>query len=843
MFNRFSSSASQPAGSGSFFGAPAGTGQPGQSSSPFSAFGSAPTASAQVLGTPSGTPAPPYAITNELENGGTIKLLSISAMPAYRHLSQEEIRVDDYLKGRKGPSAFPGANNSSAFSQPFSSSSTTGLGGSGFGGSSTGFGSGTGFATSTTGSGFGGFGSTTPKPATTTSTFGGFGSTTAAQPTTSGFGTSAFGASSGFGTTGSTGGFGSSIGGFGTPAAPSTGTNVFGSGSNLFGGSTGSSGFGTSTTPQPSSGFGTSTTPQPPSGFGSFGSTATSAFGTPSTSGLFGQPLQAQPQSTGFGGFGSTGAFGAKPPATPSSSGFFGIGGQGTATTAATPSAPAATPFGGFGTQQPAAQQQQQPSTGFGGLFNSSTFGGSTNTAAPSNIAQPSQQPAPLFGSTGLFGSTSTPSTTAPTTSQGLFQSTANTTNNSLNAFRPATTTGSSQFGFNAAPSIASSAFSNSLMPPSATTPLAPTTTSSLFGSSSNSTLGGMSLGNVPATSTTGSFFNKPPTQPLGSSLMFPTSSATPSSLSNNLLPTTSTTTTSSFNFPNVAPPTSTTATASTGSLSLAPPLPSIYSTRPASNEPSTTTIQRSPVKFTPRTSFRIKPRESYNLTTPIPLNFGISGATGNISSNENTILVPRKLIHSGANMKKLVIPDFSEENPKAEGDNLANSTLPAKATPVKANQPQSQNIITDSMAYGQFYTFPPIKILKTSSPEQRREIKNFVIGQKGVGEIRFLVPVDLSEIDPESLFGHYVEFCEGEAVLYPDPEIPKPEPGLGLNLPAQVRLDRIWAQSKGSRDPIIDPQNEKVVLFAKKLKETEGTNFVSYDPINGTWIFTVDHF
>jgi hypothetical protein len=44
---------------------------------------------------------------------------------------------------------------------------------------------------------------------------------------------------------------------------------------------------------------------------------------------------------------------------------------------------------------------------------------------------------------------------------------------------------------------------------------------------------------------------------------------------------------------------------------------------------------------------------------------------------------------------------------------------------------------------------------------------------------------------------------------------------------------------SKGSLGPIVDPENEKVILFTQKLKEAEGTNFISYNPSTGNWTFT----
>ena len=92
MFNRFSSNPSgsnlnlnsqaQPS-TASFFGAAT----PSSNSSPFSSnpFSSQSSQSLPLLSTPS----VPYCLTNETENGVTIKLLAVSAMPAYRHLSHE----------------------------------------------------------------------------------------------------------------------------------------------------------------------------------------------------------------------------------------------------------------------------------------------------------------------------------------------------------------------------------------------------------------------------------------------------------------------------------------------------------------------------------------------------------------------------------------------------------------------------------------------------------------------------------------------------------------------------------------------------------------------------------
>ena len=827
MFNRFSntSSLSTPVSSAgtSFFG-----GQPQpqtnsipQSTSPFTPFGASVAAAAGT--SPSsisslGAPSIPYAITNEIENGITVKLLSITAMPAYRHLSQDEIRVDDYSKGRKGPSSFPGSQPG-AFSQPFSSSATSGAGGFPYSSSST------------TPGGFSGFGSnaTTTTPAST-----GFGSFTPATATTA---TSTTAPSSGFGGFGS-GAFGSSsTSGFGTSSGTGTGTGTFGSSNTR--------GFGSFGATQPS----TTTTPSNnATGFGGFGSSSNigaNAFGT-STPGMFGGfgQTQSQPQtqmsqpfgqpasttSTMFGAKPSTSIFGSTPAPTPA----FGSSALGTSFSTAQPSTPQAQQSTGFGqVQQPQSQQSAFGSSASTGMFGSTTGGGIFGTSS----STPASSTPFTSTSSGMFGqATQQPSIfgTTPTT----------TTATSSNLFRPTTTAASTFGSTSTTPSTMFGASSG----------LANTSTTGMAGMFNRpSTLGSTSTtanttAALPSTSTGGFSF-----QPLGTaSTGFSGLSSQPQSQSQGQ-------TTSLYQpaaLPLVEP-------APAGSLSLFPPLPPIF-TKPSVNATTATVTEpqapQHPVKFTPRTSFRIKPRESYNLTTPIPINFGtgpLSSGSGTTTTATNaaTNLVPRKMMNGSIpNIKKLVVPDFNNisepSTPQGSKDNVSYkesytpyiSATSSTLTPHISNlTPSTSNsILTDSMQFGQQYTFPPLKILKTTD---RRSIKNFVIGQKGVGEVRFLVPVDLSEIDPDRLFGNYIEFSDCEAVMYPDPSIPKPEPGHGLNLPAQVRLERVWTMSKGSRDPIVDPQSEKVIHFIQKLKETEGTNFISYEPSTGTWTFTVDNF
>jgi len=522
---------------------------------------------------------------------------------------------------------------------------------------------------------------------------------------------------------------------------------------------------------------------------------------------LFGAPKPPQATSGLFGSVAApsnSGAF-APPQSTTGTFGSFG-GGGGTASN-----------MFGSQPQQPQQAQQQQTSNNLFGSQSSGGLFGSSSTAS----AAPTGAFGSVTGNNNLFGSSNT-STTNTNPTGGFNQQ-------QLQPPSQQQTPSSGLFG-------SSSLFRPSVSGPTATTPLPTNTSSSLFGSSS---LGGGLGGGMTSSS---SLFNNRPALTSNTG----TGSTTNTNLfssnnSNNLFSSSSNQALpqqqgiNSMNFPSVS---------ASNSCSLAPPLPEMYKSSSSSTTHTnqvTSNAPRSPVKFTPRTSFRIKPREAYNLTAPIPFgNLNNGNGSSNTAATGTTVLVPRKLAGS-LNVKKLVIPEFNDNfnHEPSEYSTIANTTTSSyNATPST-----NSNILTDSMPFGHQFTFPPIKVLASMTPQERSEIKNFVIGQKGIGEIRFLLPVDLSDCDFENFFGHLIDFCDGEAVLYPDPSIPKPEPGKGLNVPAQVRLERIWTLSKGSRDPITDPRSEKVALFTQKLQETEGTHFVSYEPSTGTWIFTVDHF
>ncbi|KAJ6442014.1 LOW QUALITY PROTEIN: nucleoporin SONB [Purpureocillium lavendulum] len=350
------------------------------------------------VGDPPGTASTPFQAFTEKEttNNQTNSFQNILFQEPYKKWSAEELRLTDYVQGRRHGNA----SGAGAFGV-----------GSNFGG---------------------GFG-------TTNQTAGGFGANT---------GNAAgglFGATSTNANTANTGGaFGQTgAGGFGATANQATGGGLFGGSKpsgGLFGGaqtqqqqSGGSSLFGSN----PAGGFGT-TANATPTGFGANANTG---------GGLFGSNAQAnKPQGTGFsfgnantgatntGGFGNTGSgFGASNTNTGGGGLFGNTGNQASGgglfgNTQQQQQQSTGSAFGtGFGTQNQNQQgggglfggNQQKPATG--GLFGSST----TNTAGGGlfgNASNQQQQNATGFGQNtnaaaggGLFGAAK------PSTGGGLF--------------------------------------------------------------------------------------------------------------------------------------------------------------------------------------------------------------------------------------------------------------------------------------------------------------------------------------------------------------------------------------------------------------------------------------
>jgi len=145
----------------------------------------------------------------------------------------------------------------------------------------------------------------------------------------------------------------------------------------------------------------------------------------------------------------------------------------------------------------------------------------------------------------------------------------------------------------------------------------------------------------------------------------------------------------------------------------------------------------------------------------------------------------------------------------------------------------------------GDYWVKPDMQTLKRAGYDQLSSFEGLVVGRKGYGEIHFLEPVDLTGLPKlGALLGDVVRFDDKECSVYPDSDdADKPPPGSGLNVKAQLRLEKCWAVDKASREPITDANHPNAVKHLKRLKNMKDTHFDNFDMKTGTWTFTVDHF
>ncbi|KAL4076294.1 nucleoporin autopeptidase-domain-containing protein [Scleroderma citrinum] len=864
----------------------AGAGMFGQNKPTTTGFGTAAATPGQdgtAAPVSTGTASPPYNAFNEKDpsTNTNLQYQTITALPAYRGTSLEELRLQDYQQGRKTAGAFGQTSFATPATQPV-----------------------------------GMFGATTTQQPTTSSIFGGgttgaFGTNTAQQPTSSAFG--------GFGQQNQpAAGTGSSLFGgtstFGQPqqSQPQQPASAFGGfgqqnqQQNSSGGLFGGGAFGQN---KPATGFGT--------GFGgttgtTFGSTGTSnVFGQSTTqptagttTGLFGQPQQQTQSSTAFGGFGTA----AKPS-------IFGQPAQTTGTTG--------TGFGLFGNQQqqqpqqPQQSQQTQPATG---LFGSTTpAAGGSLFGQQQQPQQQQQQTGGLFGNTttqpsgGLFGSTTgTSSTLFGNTQQNQAQQPAQT-GGLFGTAKPVTGTGlfggGTTFGQTGATTTGTGTQSTSIFgqPLGQTTTTQPSMGTSSFGSS----LFGQQKPAAPAINTSTS------TGGLGTSLFGNT---------------TSTLTTS-------APPPST-LTASiaepiAGNLPIFSMLPPGPRAVPIDSQPKkkpgffVDVPTRSPVPriqlgYTPANSrlrgFSATASSStlggQNGSSPLSLSL-TNGKPGSLSlsrvDGQSTLgssggadaflRSASPALGSGGrqSVKKLILDkkvepaDLFSRSGSSRGSPGRVSFNPAlsqaarekevarekEATSVPASSPQKNEGLAPSNhktpnrftahtstinlgqplpsergkealngapptpQHGDYWVKPELATLKNTSYEELLSFRDLVVGRIDYGEIRFIEPVDLTGLPKlGALLGELVRFDDKECSVYPDgDDADKPAPGSGLNVRARIALVRCWATDKATREPIKDEKDPRHVKHLKRLKSMKDTQFESFDIKEGKWTFTVDHF
>lgn len=615
----------------------------------------------------------------------------------------------------------------------------------------------------------------------TTSTFG-------APAQTSSFGapsTSSFGGGSAFGSAASTPAFGASS----TPAFGAAPTPAFGGGG----------AFGATSTPS----FGA------PSSTPAFGASSTPAFGVQSSTPAFGATTAAPTSAFGGSAFGapvSTPAFGATT-STPafgaaSSAPSFGAASSAPAFGSSTPAFGGGSAFGGA-SSTPAFGASSTPAFGAAPAPASTpsfSFGGAAATPKPSFQFNSPAPATSTFGATPGFGGMSTPAFGAP---------------NSTPAFGG----GGGLFGSTPGPSAAQPAGQA----------FGGMGTSSLFGTSQQGAAGAQQAGaGMSAASPYGNMPDAPKVTPLPEYKL---------GLTQRIL----------------APP------------SAGPPKPIALIT---------------PRSLTPHGGGKIRPRVSATATrmSKSPADFFASstlhrtpGTRAVTPGGEGSLFVPRDdprrllireelPLSSNAKSKAAgrtpsagpaVAPHLGRSNdtPTALnglGDGFIK--MPSSASPLTLKSLSPPNSAKDNLAIlprleREGYILEPsmkqLGAMAMDDPDSLAYVANVTVRKEGIGSVRWLDPVDLRNLDIDSI----VVLAQGSVDVYPD-DSEKPPVGRGLNRPAVITLNGVYKMDKATGKPTKDP--ELVEKYSRKLKSIcarDSAKFILYDGETGVWKFEVEHF
>nr|XP_033803270.1 nuclear pore complex protein Nup98-Nup96 isoform X3 [Geotrypetes seraphini] len=140
------------------------------------------------------------------------------------------------------------------------------------------------------------------------------------------------------------------------------------------------------------------------------------------------------------------------------------------------------------------------------------------------------------------------------------------------------------------------------------------------------------------------------------------------------------------------------------------------------------------------------------------------------------------------------------------------------------------------------YYTIPSLEELAKMTDENCICIvKDFTIGRKGYGSIFFEGEVNLTNLNLDEI----VHIRRKEVIVYLD-DSQKPTVGKGLNRRAEVTLDGVWPMDKTTRCLIKSPERLSEMSYESRLEAVsrkQGACFKEYRPETGSWVFKVAHF
>ncbi|XP_047542742.1 nuclear pore complex protein Nup98-Nup96 [Vanessa atalanta] len=164
-----------------------------------------------------------------------------------------------------------------------------------------------------------------------------------------------------------------------------------------------------------------------------------------------------------------------------------------------------------------------------------------------------------------------------------------------------------------------------------------------------------------------------------------------------------------------------------------------------------------------------------------------------------------------------------------SEEENVPTREMPPHPAGVKLTRPG-------------YYTIPSLEeITKYMRPDGSCIVPHLTIGRQNYGNVYFDCEIDVAGMDLDAL----VHFLNKEVIIYPDDEH-KPPVGEGLNRRAVITLERVWPRDKTEKRPVTEPDRLQKMDYEGKLRrvcDKHDTKFIEYRPQTGSWVFRVEHF
>ncbi|TPX35117.1 hypothetical protein SmJEL517_g02431 [Synchytrium microbalum] len=143
----------------------------------------------------------------------------------------------------------------------------------------------------------------------------------------------------------------------------------------------------------------------------------------------------------------------------------------------------------------------------------------------------------------------------------------------------------------------------------------------------------------------------------------------------------------------------------------------------------------------------------------------------------------------------------------------------------------------------------PSVPTLLSMTDAQLKSVHGFTITHPKYGRIRFLKPVNLLEASTTGtregirhIPSNIVVITHKNVTVYPD-DTKKPPVGHGLNVEAEIELEDCFPLDKHTKQPVTDEFDPRYLRHIKKLKAMPNTKFGGLHREKGSWLFTVEHF